>query len=59
MQKYGRRKCELKEETEILTTKVGWISGVKSVNVDHDGDMFDINYCREMQTLRQCPKQPK
>ena len=58
MQKYGRRVCELKAATGTLSIKTGWLSGVKSVNVDHEGNVFDINYCRLMQTQRQCPKQP-
>ena len=38
---------------------VGYISGTKAVDVDFQGNIFDINYCRERQRARQCPKGPE
>ena len=42
-----------------IKVAVGYISGTKAVDVDFQGNIFDINYCRERQRARQCQKGPE
>ena len=38
---------------------IGYISGTKSTELDFHGHLFDVNYCREKQLERLCPRGPQ
>ena len=75
MQKFNKKQCTLYRQTNNLAGKasaflfhqvnyldevaIGYISGTKSTELDFHGHLFDVNYCREVQKERLCPKGPE
>jgi len=58
MTKRGSQKCFLKRSSGQATVDPFYLSGTKSSVLDLRGNVFDVNYCRQMQQSRLCSSAP-